>query len=206
MRKKAPKVIGYNPPFSSHGYENIRWVENASEGLRRIGFADEIARLNHRGWFIHDDEGMSGEVYRGIVFQLPARRGGLPRYVIGYDDPNNDDCALLCFEDQYLEKEEAARAADRFAEIFAEEARDIDRAWQAGRRCEAIEDEVKEMRAEALALAEEMRAAKRAPIVAPRICAVLRGKILSLYRAIQKVREERDELRDNYGEQEGFSG
>lgn len=211
MRKKAPKVIEYNPAFEAHGYRNVRWVENVSDGLRRVGFADEVTRgegyprwIDHKGWFIRDDEGMSGEVYRGVVYQLPSRDGET-QYVYGYDDPNNDDCALLCFE-PVTDKCDAARQADRFAEIMAEHEREYDRAWQAGRRCEDLEEEIKAARKEALELGAEMRAAKRAPIVAPRICATLREKILSLYRAIQKVREERDELRDTYGSQEGFRG
>lgn len=210
MRKKQPQ-IEYNPvcdPKSMHGYRGVRWVENVSRGLRRIGFADEIMKgegypraIDHRGWFIRDDD-CGGEVYRGVVYQLPARHG-LPQYVYGYDDPNNDDCALLCFDPE-LEKREAAKQADRFAEILAEHERDYDRAWQAGRRVETLDDEIKDMRKEALAIGAEMRAAKGAPIVAPRICSALREKIRSLYHAIQKAREERDELLDTHGSQPGF--
>ena len=98
------KSIDYgsvNDEKRMHGYRGVRWVENVSCGLRRVGFADEIMRgegypraIDHKGWFIHDED--YGEVYRGVVYQLPARHG-LPQYVIGYDDPYNDDCALLSF-------------------------------------------------------------------------------------------------------------
>ena len=153
MRKKAPKTIEYNPvndPKRVHGYKHVRWVDNVSCGLRRVGFADEIMRgegysraIDHKGWFIRED-GDGGEVYRGVVYQLPARHG-LPQYVYGYDDPNNEGAALLCFGPS-VDKCGAARSADRFAEIFAEYEREYDRAWQAGRRYEELDEEIKDMR------------------------------------------------------------
>ena len=201
--KNKVKAIEFNPvcdPKNVHGYKNVRWIENASRGLRLVGFADEIARIGHKGWYTDDD--CAFETYRGIVYQLPARRGQT-QYVYGYADPNNDDCALLCF-DVEADKADAARAADRFAEVCAETERDYQRAWHAGREYEGLEDEIKSMRKEALTIAEEMRAAKRASIVAPTICATLRGKIVSLYRSIQTSRKKRAELLDNFGRLPGF--
>ena len=199
------KAIEYNPaindPKRMHGYKNVRWIENVSRGLRLVGYADEIARIDHKGWYT-DDDGSNGETYRGIVYQLPSH--GETLYVYGYADPCNDDCALLCFDTE-TDKLDAARAADRFAEIFAEEQREYSTAWQAGRRAEEIADEVATMRKDALAIGEEMRAAKRAKLEAPTICATLRGEIMSLYRQIQKARKERDDLIDSYGRSPGFT-
>jgi hypothetical protein len=201
---KKLKTIEYNAAHDSHGHKNVRWVENVSRGLRNVGFADEIIeRLRHKGWFTEDD-GDNGEVYRGIVYQLPSHGEG-ECYVYGYADPCNDDCALLVF-DIVGDKTEAARNADRFAEVCAEEQRDYNRAWQAGRRAEDLAEEVKTMRRDALAIAEEMRAARKANIAAPTICEVLRGKIFALYRQIQKARKERSELFDSYGRQPGWEG
>ena len=210
MKKKiAPKVIGYNPAFEAHRYKNVRWVENASRGLRLVGFADEIASaegrrrtINHKGWHT-DEDGGNGEYYRGVVYLLPSR--GAPAYVYGYADPCNDDCALLCFDPE-ADKMDAARYADQFAERFAEDQRDCDRAYQAGRRCEELADEVKDARKQALAIGEEMRAAKRAKLDAPTICATLRTEIRSLYRQIQKARKERATLIDDFGTRDGFAG
>ena len=211
-KKKSIPSIEYNPiiePKRAHNYENVRWVENVSRGLRLVGFADEIARaegcwrsIDHTGWFTMDD-GINGESLRGIVYQLPARNREC-LYVYGYADPCNDGCALLCF-DTVSDKMKAARAADRFAELFAEEQRDYNRAWQAGRKYEELAEEIKQARTEALSIAEEMRTAKRAKVEAPTICATLRAKVLSLYRSIQKMREERAELLDNFGECAGFN-
>ena len=104
MKKKIePKVIEYNRAFEAHGYRNVRWVENVSRGLRLVGFADEIASkeghrrtIDHRGWFTDEDQ--CGEIYRGVVYQLPSHGDEKECYVYGYADPNNDDCALLCFD------------------------------------------------------------------------------------------------------------
>lgn len=198
--KKKIKTIEYNPAHETHGY-SVRWVENVSCGLRLVGFADEIARINHRGWFTDDD--MQDETYRGIVYRLPSR-DSKEQYVYGYADPDNDGCALLCF-DVETDKLEAARQADRFAETFAEYARDYNRAWQAGQRYRELDDEIKDMRKEALAIGEEMRAARVAKVQAPTICATLRGKVMDLYLRIQHSRKKRRELMSDFGRCEGFT-
>lgn len=197
--KKKIKTIEYNPAHETHGY-SVRWVEDVSCGLRLVGFADEISRIDHRGWFTDE---FQDETYRGIVYQLPARHG-VSQYVYGYADPNNDGCALLCFNVE-TDKLEAARQADRFAEIFAEYARDYNRASSAGQQYRDLDDEIKEMRKEALTIAAEMRAARVAKVQAPTICATLRDKVMSLYRSIQKARKERRELMSDFGRSEGFA-
>lgn len=209
MRKLTKvKTIEYNQACDAHGYRNVRWIENVSRGLRLVGFADEIARkegcwrtIDHKGWYTDDDGAM--ETLRGVVYQLPSRGDG-ECYVYGYADPCNDDYALLSF-DITVDKMEAARQADRFAKIFAEEQRDYNRAWQAGRRCDDIADEIKNMRTTALTLGEEMRKAKRANVEAPTICTTLRAEILHTYQQIQKLRKERAGLMDEYGSHPGFA-
>lgn len=149
MKPKA-KPISYNPQFDKplHGGKHVRWIENASKGLRRVGYVDEIISLNHTGWYT-DEFGDSK--MRGIVYQLPARNGK-PVFAYGYDDPNNLDCALLCFDNDAATKEDAARMADRFAEKNAEEEREYQEAWQAGSQYSDLNDQVKEARANALQL------------------------------------------------------
>jgi hypothetical protein len=211
MRKTTKqKFIEYNPandPKRMHGYKNVRWVENVSRGLRLVGFADKVAdeagshAIEHQGWFTDDD--FQDEVYRGVVYQLPVRDGET-QFVYGYADPNNDDCALLCFE-PFTDKLEAAKQADRFAELMAESERDYRRADSARIKYDELADEIKQARTTALKIAAEMRAAKQSGVSAPTICATLRSKILSLYRSIQKARKERAELMDSYGNCEGFT-
>ncbi len=202
-KKIKVKAIEYNSdcdPKLVHGYSNVRWVENVSRGLRFVGFADEIDRtIYHNGWYTDDD---FHETYRGVVYRLPSRGESL--YVFGYADPGNEDCALLCFDPEH-DRMDAARAADRFAAIFAEEAREYNRAWQARQRCEDLADEIGDMRRRALAIGEEMRRAKHVNLDAPMICATLRAEIKSLYCSIQKARKERSDLIDTYGRQSGFA-
>ncbi len=207
MKRAKRKFIDYNPASTMHGYDNVRWVENASLGLRRVGFADQIAEkeghwraIDHKGWFTDDD--CEDDTLRGVVYQLPAR-DGCSMYVYGYADPDNDDCALLCFN-HTSEIMQAARYSDSFAERFADEQRNYKRAWRAGRDYDELAEEIKQARTQALKLAEEMRAAKRARVQAPTICAVLRGQILSLYRSIQNMREKRADLFGNFGTCDGF--
>jgi hypothetical protein len=204
-KRKIP-AIEYNAAHESHGDKNVRWVENVSRGLRRVGFADEIASaegcsrmIDHKGWFT--DDAYQGDVYRGVVYQLPSR--GEPLYVYGYDDPNNEGSALLCFETE-TKKLEAARRADSFAEVRAEEQREYQNAWRAGRRVEEIADEIAKYRKDALAIGAEMRAAKQTVRVAPTICATLRAKIYGLYNEIREARKERDDLVECFGERPGF--
>lgn len=211
--KIKPKSIEYNPRFEAHGYKHVRWVENASRGLRLVGFADEIARkegcwrsIQHTGWYTDDDGHF--ETYRGVVYQLPSHGDEKECYVYGYSDPNNDDCALLCFEIEG-DKERAARYADQFAQAFAEAERDYNRAWQAGRKAEELAEDAKVARKEILTLGAELRAFRQSPLMAkmsaPTICATLRGRIRDLYRKIQKARKERDELISDFGKEPGFA-
>lgn len=207
--KKA--CIEYGPVNNTYGFRNVRWVENVSRGLRFVGFADEIARkegrrgIDHKGWFTMDD-GDTGEVYRGVVFQLPSRNG-LPYYVYGYDDPNNPDCALLCFDAPKMEKYEAACAADRFAEIYAEHEREYRRAWDAGNQWRELGEEIADMRSEALRLGREARQLKAVPgeVPLPGLLRMAREKIKSLYREIQRARKKRAELVELFDGEDGFT-
>ena len=193
------RAIYYNPK-STRG--NYRWIENAGRGLRLVGFADEIYRgIDHKGWYTREDD--MDETLRGIVYQLPARHG-VEQYVHGYADPCNEGAAYLCF-DLDDDKEQAARNADRVAEIFAEEQRDYNAAWDAGNRATELEREAAEQRAHILSLREEIKDARAVSRdTMPTICATLRAEIVGAYHKIQKLRKERDHLRDDYGRSEGF--
>jgi hypothetical protein len=200
-RKIDPKHIIYGPICDVKGYDNVRWVEHVSDGLRFVGYADEICRLRHTGWFTHDD-GDPDETLRGAVYRLPARNG-LSMYVYGHADPNNDDCAFLVMGTPALEKEDAARWADQFAERMAEEQRDFHRAWDAGRRYDRLGEEIVEMRREALKLCDEMHLMKRQARY-PKSYATLRARVFELYRDIQAARNERADLLSTFGRESGW--
>jgi hypothetical protein len=131
-----------------------RFVENPrANGLRFVGYADKIVRLDHTGHYT-DPDGCNS--IRGVVYQLPARNGN-PLFLAGHDNSDNGaaDCggpALLDFS-QLFEGDagarlcddkgarDAARAADSFAEREAESEREYQTAWQAGSRyAQVLED------------------------------------------------------------------
>ncbi len=152
----------YNPSFipeeekqwqsRDHHY---RWVENTDfAGLRTVGFADELTRIDHKGWYCDPHEFGSGELYRGIVFQLPARRG-FPQYVYGYVDPFNECAASIDFDimegphngedqDTSIELHAAANAADSMAQMFAERERDYQIKFQAEQIADVRRSEAKD--------------------------------------------------------------
>jgi hypothetical protein len=131
----APAMVTYNRQYQI-GRRQCRWVNNASKGMRLVGLAHKVdKRIQHTGWYT-DEDGMN-ETLTGIVYRLPARNGR-NRYLIGYADPLNDDAALL--EAGLIEADledsgeceslnSVARAADRFAEIMAEQERDYNSAY-----------------------------------------------------------------------------
>ena len=173
VRRRAPWVKEfrkwtrpYNPPSEGGA---VRWIENTSEvGLRFIGYADEIAGLRHRGWYIdpfsYDDE----DTLRGAVWQLPARHGRA-QYVAGYVDPMNEGAARIDFDviegerggcdyDHEDAAREAARCADSLAERTAEDEREYRLADAAKQRADELREEANEMRAELCDRIRETRA------------------------------------------------
>jgi hypothetical protein len=218
----SDRVI-FNPSHSSHSDRHVRWVENASDGLRLVDFADKIIGLNHQGWFTEDD-GDNGEVYRGVVYQLPTRKGkqrfalptrkgkqrfalptrkGEQRFAYGYADPNNEGAALLCF-DPCDDKEDAAHWADRFAEKHAEEERDYKRAWQAGSRFASLGEEIADARRDCLALIRDTKAG--CPTIAdlPSVKSTIRAAVMSYLQEIEDARKERAKLKEGDGDYLSF--
>lgn len=203
----SPSIV-YNPAIATPTYGEragvVRWIENASDGLRLIGFADEIARethwrmIDHSGWFADPD---GCELFRGVVYQLPAARHGSKgereRYVYGYADPNNKGAALLAFS-PVSDKMEAARFSDGFAERCAETERDYREAWQAGQRAAELAEERRELTAQVRALLRELASACDRLGDVPHIKTALRGAIRHALDAREKARQERQELRDSF--------
>ena len=115
-RLNKPKAIAYGPEFTLEGSRRrLRWIENASAGLRVVGAADSIIRLRHTGWYL--DPFGDGETARGYVLQLPARKG-VSQYVPAILDANNPDCYVAEFADVTDDKEDAARFADMAASML----------------------------------------------------------------------------------------
>ena len=186
--------------------DGARWVEKLdSAGLRFVGYADEIAGINHTGWYA---DSHCDEILRGVVLQMPARNG-CAQYLAAYADPNNRGAYRVNVTQIYVgdyrdyhhsnNEDSGARdcayAADSFAECVAESEREYHDAWQAGNHFADLGQEIAQHRKSALALiAEIKRASKQFP---PAICAVLRDHVESHLESIREAREKRDELRDS---------
>lgn len=145
------RAIEYNPESEENHY---RWVEHVSDGLRKVGDAHDIIRLNHTGWYTDED---FGETVKGTVYRLPAR-GGVEQFVPAMDDPNNDDSALVDFRSVTDCKEDAARWADSMAERFAEAEREYRAKDAAEQRILSINEEIADLYKEFRQIARELRA------------------------------------------------
>lgn len=204
--------------WSAFGESHMRWIENPSvAGLRFVGFADDLARIGHNGWYLSDDN-WTGETVRGVVFQMAAR-DGRAQYVAGYDNAINGAAdrggpVALSFDEifegeQFDEsdsdaKSGAARRADGIAEAMAESERDYNRAWEAGNRFVEIGETVAETRRAALALIAEIKAKREAICDGPAIVAALRDRLEAMLDDIKAARVERAELANGFDHTDAF--
>ena len=92
------------------------WYTQGGPAFERERFAEEVSprRIDHKGWFTDTD---GGETARGIVAALPHGR-----YLAGYLWTDNDE--RVYFPTLYTDEDDAASAADRHANRFADGARD----------------------------------------------------------------------------------
>ena len=186
-------------PFAAYGETGMRWVENAGRIMRKVGFADDIINLRHKGWYADDN---CDETIRGVVYQLPTRNGKL-QFAYGYADPINDGAACLSF-DLIDDKDTAAHWADGIAEREAEEQRDYNTAWQAGRQYDDLGDNVKAMRAECLDLIGEAKGLRDTLCATTAVKQTIVQRIASYVRDIRSARRKRAELIEAFGAQAGF--
>lgn len=197
-------------PYEGRG-ERWRWIENpARAGFRFVGFADEIARLNHTGWFT---DNFQDETLRGAVYQLPAR-DGCARFYPGIPDLINGDGGAygptrICVSDEFrADKTEnsdhgardsgtardCANRADHYAEKSAEREREYQSAWRAGADYAQWRESIESERKRALALLREMHSLRRRENDAPTICAELRARISKARDEIASARENMESL------------
>lgn len=125
-----------NSPENAKNAARIRWesrgnsaigrraviLESSHIDFRSVGYSDEILPrgIRHTGWLRDEDQCFS--VYRGQVWQLPARRGAV-RYVCGFVDDDAGSLFLDADNGRILvhdSKEDAASYADSLAEKCAE--------------------------------------------------------------------------------------
>lgn len=196
--------------------ERWRFVENpAAIGARFVAWADELAprAIQHSGWYVDEDGSFSP--LRAAVYQLPARDGralylaGIPDGENAADYPPAHQPTRLCVSTLFHgenggadgcvddDARDAALFGDSCAELMAEKERDYSAAYNAGARYADAGAEIAEERKGALALAAELRKARRAGAADyPAICAKIRADIAGAWRRIGALREKRAELRD----------
>lgn len=197
-----------------HGGDSLRWIENTAEaGLRFVGWADELASLRHTGWHC-DDEGR--ETLRGAVWALPGRKGEA-RLVYGFQEwegrgEMNEGSAALCVShivrqpmrdewgnlDEMEGARDAARYADGLAESVAEDRRDYNAAYEAGRKAAELDAEAIEARAELAPLLGAHKAHKRSG-VGPVMAGALLESIKRRLETISEKRAARDSAWDDCG-------
>lgn len=171
-----------------------RFFECADQtDLRFVGWADQLMTLRHTGWYAdtHNEE-----TFRGAIFRLPAERGQ-ERFVAGYGESMTGGFVLDLSEVWNDDLIGAAREADRLAEGAAEDAREYEAREAAERRIEEIAEELKQVRANILALCGSIREA--CPGIAPYqpIRSALRGTLQAhLHHRVELI-AERDRLRED---------
>jgi hypothetical protein len=143
--RDAPSV---GKPFGG----SLRFISDWSAFFRRMEYADVVAPrcVKHQGWYC---DAYQDAIYRGAIFQLPGKDGN-SRWLAGYIDSNNDSAAVIDFskvfsahgEGDHGDLRDAASRADDIADGQAEDAREYDRAWQAGRMWREAMDELPQLR------------------------------------------------------------
>jgi len=196
--RKYPAAYGYLD--TNEGTGIVRDVDGTAHTsnigglcLRFVGAADTIlTHLRHKGWYVDSNH---DNVTRGVVYRLPGSRG----FLAGYSDPwNGDDegmgpCSLE-FE-AFDDPEDAARRADRLAEMAGERYRKDTMELDAAYRLEEAEVDAKRARNEI----RDILAGIRESTLAPSVCAVLRAKVRELRREyLAGIQQARRYVADPY--------
>lgn len=201
-RRRYPRRIGaMGAPVFKIGSDKCFWCEAPDEYLRRVGFADEVSRaIRHNGWFL--DDSVRYETARGVVFQLPAKNGN-ERFMYGVDGPFSDGPAILSL-DIASDKEDAARRADALAERYAENERERNEAYRAADRYAELGEEAAAARRRCLGLIREAKAHYATLRGLSRVKAVICAHV-NFYRTdIANARSERARLLREYGRHDAF--
>jgi len=109
------------------------WYTHGDEPFRNERYADDVdgAHIDHTGWFVNDEQ---DEKTRGIVGRLTHGR-----FIAGYEDAGG---ARVYFDRVHDDEREEARAADREAEIVADNEREYNARWMAAN---ALDDKIAEV-------------------------------------------------------------
>lgn len=191
---QAGKHAGYP---STWGF----WSEHCDEHARFVGLAQSIVKLGHTGWYTMGD--CTDELARGVVYLLPHGR-----YLAAMADPcqshkdGTGPCVIECKPNGqpyiYDDKEDAARAADSLAEVYAEGECEYQR--QESERV-ALEEKIEEckgtldeLRSDARGLVDGIRESTLSPSLCERLRAELKSMRASMHREYHDMRQAVKEL------------
>ena len=153
------------------------WFCDTWPEWRDLGDAHENARIDHTGWYCdHFREG----VIRGRVLQLPARNGD-PIYVPGTYCTEWDGVTVYPL-DWYETPEEAAKAADQYAEREAEESREFYAKDAADQDIDRAHEEAKE----AIQQFRELKTTIKGKAYDDPVCSLIRRELKSLRREVTR--------------------
>lgn len=189
--------VGYRHTFG-------RWHESPETPFRFVGLAHSIISLRHTGWYVQHDE--CGETTRGVVYMLSH-----DRYLAAATDAwqSRDDGKGPCVFEVgkngtpciYSAKEDAAQAADSFAERYAESQREDDRLQgerqKAENDAEDAKTEIAELRDDARALLSEIRESRLSNALCARLTRefqAMRAKMHRAFRELQNANKRLAEL------------
>jgi hypothetical protein len=180
---KVGENVGYRSTFG-------RWHECPETPFRFIGLAHKIANLRHTGWFTRHEE--YSETARGVVYLLPHGR-----FIAAIADPFQTDkegqgpCIVEVNANGspclYESQEEAARAADGFAERYAEGSREDDRIETERFHKEQTIEEAKEALRDSRKEARELLAEIRASTLSPGLCERMKREFRNLRRDMREA-------------------
>ena len=149
------------------------YVDSLKLGWRECGDSHDIVRLRHNGWYADNDQ---NGLLKGCVLQLPSRNGE-PRYVPATYCTEWDGATIYMGEIG-PDKEQAARYADRNAEIEAESSREFYAKDEAEQQIVQKREEIHELNKEALELLREIKG----QTFTPAVCGALKSTLQALLR------------------------
>jgi hypothetical protein len=215
LRTPARVWIKTRKPYQRHRLQswltvsNVRgpdgqiYTDERGQYGEHLGFADELAprAVQHRGWYVDADQ---SDAIRGSVTRIHTSQGALYVPVTGYASgggtthyladaervPRGSDRAA---HDAAIA--DAAKRADRCAEIEAERAHDEDARFRAEQQVEDEREAIGEARAAVHTLAAELR---NTPHLPPAICQTIRAAIKARRKqasaSVARIRALRDNI------------
>lgn len=165
---------------------------------RTLGFAHEVCphAVKHHGWYCEEE---CESLVQGYVLQLPTRHG-IEQFVPGVSWTDCDGVTLWPLE-RYDEEEDAARAADRYAELIAEYEREHNHGARQYTDAErVVEESVEEIGEAHQSLRDYVRDLPSIPATCDHIVVLTRHSISEQRRRVRElvkcIREARETMEE----------